>query len=240
MFKKILVCIFAGVINLFIFSQGDEKLIELEKRVSEIEKQNKELQEDVDSSKRDSENKKSGFDMVQKVQWGEEASFEIAAGQQGVYSQAILGIYTPRIKNVFRMGFKTVFSSSQIYMLTYQKNTNDLVKHSPLIISGNLSFNVSSPLFFNFIRVYGTTEFLFGWTFNPVENYGINFSFGGFGYGGIEVYTSKYSCLFIEAGGGAIYTFNDKSNQYLTENEWAGAGFAIRLGTRIFFAKKNK
>ena len=237
MLKRILTIILVVLFVCNLFSQNDDKINELEKRLIELEKQNKELQEDVDSTKRENSN---GVTLVQKTQWGDEVCFEISGGQQGIYSQATLGIFTPRIKNFFRVGFKFNFSGSQIYLLTYKKDTNDLIKHAPMIVGGNLVFNFSSPLLFNFMRIYGNTEFLFGWTFNGAVNYGSNFTFGGFGYGGIEFYTSKYAALFIEAGGGSIYGFSIDKNQYIADNPWAGSGFGIKLGTRIYFANKDK
>ncbi len=73
---------------------------------------------------------------------------------------------------------------------------------------------MSSPLFFNFIRIYGVAEFIFGYTFtDPEDNdtpetyinkYGKNFTFGALGSGGIEFYTSKWTAFFIEVGGRVI------------------------------------
>ena len=176
----------------------------------------------------------------QKEQWGKEFGFELAASLQGIYSEAVIGIVFPKIGNMFSFGLRGVFAGSITEFVYFDKTDSELIKYSRIASGGTLWFGCGSPLLFNFIRFYGLAEAFFGTTVSFGVEYGPNFTFGAFGFGGIEFYTTRWSAVFIEAGGGWMNIFGAAGNVYIEEDGWKGSGFGIKLGTRIYLAKKAK
>ncbi|MBI9099678.1 MAG: hypothetical protein JEY91_14460 [Spirochaetaceae bacterium] len=86
----------------------------------------------------------------------------------------------------------------------------------------------------NFVRVYGGFD-LYGGTMLTVDNpYSGNLFLGGIGFGGIEIYTSKWSAAFIEGGGGGGGLLIEGDNVIAANNGHLGGGF-IRVGSRFYF-----
>ena len=129
-----------------------------------------------------------------------------------------------------------VFSSGMLNQLF----TDELQKYSTMMISGYITLKFSSPLLFNFIRVYGVGEFAPGFKFSAQVDLGKNIALGLTSLGGVEFYTMEWASFFIEAGGGNIFTIITDNNKYLQDEGWTGSGFALKVGGRFYIPSKNK
>jgi hypothetical protein len=241
---------------LYSFPQDTNKLADLEKRIEDLEKKNNDLEIELEETKRsiaDNSGDASG-DLnkvaLQKDQWGKEFAFEFSGGLQGVYSQFNVGILFPKIKNSLILGLGINFSASIIPMISFDRNKQDINTYFYSIISAYFKVGGTSPLFFNFIRVYGYGDLLIG---ARIQNQGmditknfVTFSIGGLGYGGIEFYTSRWCAIFFEAGGGYMAFFTIEKNDlqefanFKANSESGSNGFAFNIGVRVFLAKKKK
>ena len=254
--KKLLIAVMLVSISMFMFSQEDKKLEELEKRIEDLEKKNNDLEIELEETKRsiaDNTGDASG-DLnkvaIQKDQWGKEFAFEFSGGLQGVYSQFNLGIIFPKVKNSLILGLGINISASLIPVILFDKSEQNINSYFYNIISFYMKVGGTSPLFFNFIRVYGYGEFIIGARIQNQEwditKNSVTLSFGGLGFGGIEFYTSRWVAIFLEAGGGYIsFLTIEKSEKNEIKNikvdaETASNGFGFNIGVKIFLAKKRK
>ena len=173
---------------------------------------------------------------------GKDFGFEFSGGIHGLYGDWSIGVVFPKIKNIIGFGLKAIHSTTYIKQIIFYPSGLLRDKYTGMTVSGNVSMSSGSPLLFGFLRMYGIAEFSFGYSFTPTmtNSYGHNFTFGGFGYGGLEFYPGRWSSFFIEIGGGGSAIFGEADNPYIDENGSIGSGFAVRAGTRIFIAKKEK
>jgi hypothetical protein len=256
MMNKILIIVMLILSAVCSYPQDNDKLSDLEKRIDALEKKNNDLEIELEETKRsiaDNTSDASG-DLnkvaIQKDQWGKEFAFEFSGGLQGVYSQFNLGVVFPKIKNALVIGMGINFSASIIPMISFDKTKQDINSYFYSVVSAYFKIGGTSPLFFNFIRVYGYGELLLG---ARIQNQGmdltknsVTLTVGGLGYGGIEFYTSRWCAMFFEAGGGymAFFTIektDDQEFKNIKVNSESGSnGFAFNIGVKVFLAKKKK
>ncbi len=241
--KKFLSC-FVFLTVLFVVSAEDSiNLTDIANRIAELERRNEELQIQLEEVK--IENSVEVFDenhiSIQKNQWGEGFAFEFAGGTQGLYGSGMIGVISPRIKNTISFGLRVNFHG---YMgMSEIELENSKTNFTPIALTGSFFMIHSSPMLFNFIRVYGLYELQFGYTYTPgytngsYSIYGYNFTFCGLAYGGVEFYTSKWYSLFIECGGGVTKVFSDIALKNGSDSSFDGSGFAMRFGAKVYIAE---
>jgi hypothetical protein len=255
-FFVILLVFITGFLHSLDSSGDSAKIDKLEKRIEALEQKNNDLEMELEETKRniaDNSGDATG-DLnkvaIQKDQWGREFAFEFSGGLSGVYTQFNVGILFPKIKNSMIIGLGVNTLVSLIPMIKFDKTKDDINSYFYSIISVYFKFGGTSPLFFNFIRVYGYGEFIIGARIQNQEmdiyKNNVTISFGGFGFGGIEFYTSRWCAIFIEAGGGYIgfVTLENENVKDIknvkVETENGSNGFAFNIGVKIFLAKKKK
>ena len=95
------------------------------------------------------------------------------------------------------------------------------------------SIAYGSSMFLNFVRVYGGFDIYIGTMLTARNAYSGNLFLGGLGFGGLEIYTSRWSAFFIECGGGGGGHLIKGDNLFVNEYGHLGGGF-VRVGTRFF------
>ncbi len=244
--KRIFTVLLVGILGVSVaFSEVRITLEELAAKVQELEAKNNELEVQLEEIKQnDGSVEVVGNDHIalQKNQWGEGFAFEFAGGTQGLYGSGMIGVIFPRIKNTISFGLRVNFNG---YMGQSDAVVNGVeTAFSPLALTGSLILIHSSPMLFNFIRVYGVYEVQLGYTYTPgyltetASIYGYNLTFAALGYGGIEFYTSKWYSMFFECGGGVTKVFSDFANSKNgVQSSWNGSGFAMRFGAKVYIAE---
>jgi hypothetical protein len=248
--------IFIGLfllLSISIYSQESDKTKELENRLDQLEKQNNDLSLELEELKRS--NIDNTVDLtktdvtpgIQKDQWGKETSFEFSAGILGAYSQARVGILFPKIKNALFMGLFFNVYASMVPLMGIDKSTNSVVENTKVFFTLNYRLGGSSPLFFNFMRVYGYGDISIAAKvpYNTEEfKFRTIIAIGGSLYGGVEIYTSKWLALFMESGGSYHGFFNimykEPFEKITINKDDSLAGFGLNFGVKVYLAKIEK
>lgn len=224
--KKILMILLVMLMTQLLPAQETEQRA-LKERISQLEK-------DVDKMKRENTPREPAKKTPeQKVQWGKTVALDIAAALWGRNSLGTLAIHFPRIKNFLSFGIRGAFASGY-GPIRVKLNNNYVDLPLAMSISGGPFIITSSPLFFNFTRIYGGALVLAGRKFSPYGNdFGNNLSLDIAGFGGIEFYANKHHCFFIEVGGGPRLVFSDTEEGKASSN----GGSFFNVGSRFYLAK---
>ena len=218
-----------------IIHKKEEDVVVLE-LIKDIMSQDKNLQDKInkiiEERKRD---KKILASPVHSKQWGKEFAFQLNLGLTGIYTTVTTGIMFPKIKNLCTMGL--LFNFHVAMPGTFIAET-----YRTAIPSGTYFISFSTPMFANFMRICFGAEFQFGAIFSTTitDLFGLNFTFGAFGFGGIEFYLIKQIAFFIEAGAGIMYTFGDTTNIAIKNNNANGTGLKLNFGVRFYVAPNKK
>ncbi|MFC1543245.1 hypothetical protein ACFL4K_01745 [Candidatus Neomarinimicrobiota bacterium] len=176
---------------------------------------------------------------------GKGFSVELTIGIQGIMSFFQVGINLPQYIDNFAIGAKFRLMSSLTWATFTDLRTNETVSCHPVCVSGILSLGGTNEMANGFMRPYGATELLIGYSFTPYDSYfynkgnliGKNLTYGIFGYFGLELFSSEQRSTIFESGGGYKgIKVDDKENQYAVAYSWLGSGLTSRMGTR-FYAK---
>lgn len=234
--KIVIIGIIVTCLIVPIFSQATNN--EVIERLDKLEEENQKLQAELDQLKRNTGDE-NRVEFLQKDQWGREFAFESSGGIQGSFAESQISVIFPRIANTFSIGMGFIYSGNLIPHYTLGEEGIEQV--TPYMLSGALVLIHSSPLLFNFMRIYGRYEVRSGYFFNSDAFNGGMWSIGGTGYGGIAFYTSRWTAFYIELGGGGMYKHDAgiHTNKLLT-SRYSGYGFGIRAGIRVFLAPLNK
>lgn len=172
---------------------------------------------------------------------GTSFGFNAGAGIQGVYSMFELGVKMPKTDKRFSIGLKARYLSSLTYA-TYIDSAGEYVSFHPCVVGGAISMGGASPMVHSVLRAYGAFEVMLGYSFTPWDDvvsgtgnlFSNNLTYIASGYSGLEVFTSRHSSIYLEAGGGFKSIKGDEDNRYVNAGAWLGSGVTIRMGINFY------
>jgi hypothetical protein len=174
---------------------------------------------------------------------GRSIGLEFAPGMMGSLSFMQVGVTLPTIGKSFQIGIKGRMLSSLTWATFINQETEEQASFHPVTAAGIISFGGSGPIMHGFMRPYGATDILAGYTFTPYDDLiydcgnlvGPNLTFGVFGYFGLEMFTSDRMSVFLDAGGGfKTLKPEDEENIYAIAASWLGSGFGLKMGIRFY------
>jgi hypothetical protein len=174
---------------------------------------------------------------------GRSLGLEFAPGMMGSLSFMQAGVTLPTIGKSFQIGIKARMCSSLTWATFINQETGEQASFHPVTAAGVISFGGSGPILHGFMRPYGATDILAGYTFTPYDDLiygtgnliGPNLTFGIFGYFGLELFTSDRLAVFLDAGGGfKTLKPEDDENVYAIAASWLGSGFGLKMGMRFY------
>lgn len=166
------------------------------------------------------------------------------AGLSGSMSYFETGLMMPKINEKVFINLKVRAMSAITWTTFVNKETNETASFHPVVVGGLISVGSVSPKVNDELRMYGGSDFFFGYSFTPYDSlfYGTgnlipsNLTFAIWGYFGFEYFTSANSSFFIQAGGGFKSLFvEDKQNIYAVASSWLGSGFGIEMASSFYF-----
>lgn len=173
---------------------------------------------------------------------GRSLGLEFAPGMMGSLSFMQVGITLPTIGSSFQIGIKARILSSLTWATFIDQESGEQASFHPVTAAGVVSFGGSGPIVHGFLRPYGATDILAGYTFTPYDNLiygtgnlvGPNVTVGVSGYFGLETFTSDRLSVFLDAGGGfKAVKPADEENIYAIAANWLGSGFGLKMGIRF-------
>jgi hypothetical protein len=173
---------------------------------------------------------------------GQTFAVSAGAGVQGIFSMFEAGVQFPKINQRFGFGLKARYLSSLTYA-TYIDSAGDYVSFHPCVVGGALTMGGCSPVYQDLLRAYGNFEILLGHSFTPWDDMvvgtgnllGDNLTWMASGFFGLEVFTSKRTGVYLEAGGGFKSIKGDEENRYVQTSAWLGSGVTLRMGVNLYF-----
>ncbi|MBN2379791.1 hypothetical protein JXM67_08330 [candidate division WOR-3 bacterium] len=173
---------------------------------------------------------------------GRSLGLEFAPGVMGSLSFMQAGVTLPTIGSSFQIGIKARMCSSLTWATFIDQETGEQASFHPVAAAGIVSFGGSGPIMHGFMRPYGATDILVGYTFTPYDDLiydcgnlvGPNITFGVFGYFGLELFTSNRMAVFLDAGGGFKTLKPEEENVYAIAASWLGSGFGFKMGIRFY------
>ena len=174
---------------------------------------------------------------------GNGLGIQFGAGFAGSMSYMEVGLLLPKINDTVFINVKARGMSAITWTTFVNKDTGETASFHPVTVGGSIGVGSVGPLDDNGLRMYGGSDFFFGYTFTPYDSYFYNtgnlitpnLTFATWGYFGFEYFTSDTSSFFIQSGGGYKgLMVKDKKNIYAVAASWLGSGFGIEMGSSIY------
>lgn len=234
----LLFAILVSVVSAPIFADtGSEGALSQE--LEELRQRTQDLERELDRLLRQEGETFEDVVLAQKVQWGRGIGLELSGGLMGVGALGTLGFSLPKITfgNDGAGGFlggalKLSVVSDSVPVRIFDAGS---LQHedSRFHLMAGPSITFGSPLFLNFVRMYGGIDLYLGTVMTVTNSYDANLFTGGLGYGGVEIYSSAHTAFYIECGGGGGGMVLPGSNPVVAGAGYLGGGF-VRVGSRFF------
>ncbi|MBI9100383.1 MAG: hypothetical protein JEY91_18005, partial [Spirochaetaceae bacterium] len=186
--KKIMIYLLMLVFmsSFVVAEESSSETEELKKRLEELETLTEEMEVELDRIRRDEAEPTEEEVLVQKVQWGIKSGLEISGGIMGTGALGTVGFAFPKIsfgkednKSYLGITIKASIVSDSIPARIFDDNGVLVAEDSRFHILGGPSLTFGSPIFLNFVRIYGGFD-LYGGTMLTVDNpYSGNLFLGG-------------------------------------------------------------